>query len=305
MAVSLIHEYLAGAHEPARSRSSELRPIDLFDDLDDGELERWAPRPRAARARPRARCSSEQGERPPGLHLLLDGLARGATCSTARARRAGRPAPGADLDRARSPRSPAGRRRSACRRRHRRATVARSSSREPFIELVLAHRAGARPRSCARSRPVVAPDDRDASRTASGSRRSARWPPASRTSSTTRPRPRSAPPPSWPRRSTCSSSTLGRFVESGRRARAGRSELVAAPARGARARAESHGARRARRRRRRRRAARALEALGVEEPWRLAEPLAAAGVDAHVARARRRARGPGDRRRACAGSPRR
>ena len=47
----------------------------------------------------------------------------------------------------------------------------------------------------------------------------------------------------------------------------------------------------------------ALEDLGVPEAWRLAEPLAAAGVDREwLARLRGRGR-PGDGRRASAGSP--
>ena len=48
-----------------------------------------------------------------------------------------------------------------------------------------------------------------------------------------------------------------------------------------------------------------LEALDVPEPWRLAEPLAAAGDRPGLARPRRRARGQGDAAPRCTGSPRR
>ena len=84
------------------------------------------------------------------------------------------------------------------------------------------------------------------------------------------------------------SATLGAFVEAGRRARARPSELVALQ-REALARAAARTAlERARRRRRRGRAARARSrTLGVAEPWRLAEPLAAAGVDEAWLAARR------------------
>ena len=44
-----------------------------------------------------------------------------------------------------------------------------------------------------------------------------------------------------------------------------------------------------------------LEDLGVDEPWRVAEPLAAAGIDDAWLTAGQRARGPGDRRRGALG----
>ena len=56
-------------------------------------------------------------------------------------------------------------------------------------------------------------------------------------------------------------------------------------------------------RRRGRSAATRLEALGVSEPWRLAEPLAVAGVDQAWLDQVAEAAGPGDRRSAAAGSP--
>jgi signal transduction histidine kinase len=54
---------------------AELRRIDLFDDLDEAGVERWA---NAARVRlvPAGTVLSEQGEEPPGLQLLLDGRAQ-------------------------------------------------------------------------------------------------------------------------------------------------------------------------------------------------------------------------------------
>ena len=94
------------------------------------------------------------------------------------------------------------------------------------------------------------------------------------------PRPRARPPRSWPKRSRCVSASIGRFVEAGvEREEAERARRPAA--RGARAApataepldaldaADAEDAMLER-----------LEGLGVAEPWRLAEPLAAAGVDA-------------------------
>ncbi len=51
---------------------ADLRPVDLFDDLDDGELAAWA---RAARMHelPAGEILSEQGTGSTGLHLLLEG----------------------------------------------------------------------------------------------------------------------------------------------------------------------------------------------------------------------------------------
>ncbi len=54
MAVSLIHEYLADSMSGAGAdRARELRPVDLFDDLDDDAARRVARR-RDACARPGA-----------------------------------------------------------------------------------------------------------------------------------------------------------------------------------------------------------------------------------------------------------
>src|SRR5215217_2437471 len=52
---------------------AELRSVDLFDDLDDAALEQWVA---VARPRPAQGGESviEQGEHPPGLVLLLDGI---------------------------------------------------------------------------------------------------------------------------------------------------------------------------------------------------------------------------------------
>ena len=76
--------------------------------------------------------------------------------------------------------------------------------REQFIELALKHRSVHR-KVMQRDRPGDARHATRASPAASGSRRWARWPPGSRTSSTTRPRPRAAPRATWSTR--CRSST--------------------------------------------------------------------------------------------------
>src|SRR5215212_4530178 len=52
----------------------ELRAVDLFDDLDDGELAEWIPVTSAERLEPGA-VILEQGVEPPGLKLLLEGEA--------------------------------------------------------------------------------------------------------------------------------------------------------------------------------------------------------------------------------------
>jgi signal transduction histidine kinase len=54
---------------------AELRGVDLFEDLDDAELAEWVPlaRPRHVGA---GEIIVEQGEEPPGLQLLLDGRAQ-------------------------------------------------------------------------------------------------------------------------------------------------------------------------------------------------------------------------------------
>ncbi len=54
---------------------ADLRPVDLFDDLDDGELQRWVDVAVERLAEP-GEVLAEQGEMPPGLQLLLEGVAR-------------------------------------------------------------------------------------------------------------------------------------------------------------------------------------------------------------------------------------
>jgi signal transduction histidine kinase len=54
---------------------ADLRGVDLFDDLDDGELDPWLAVVEARMAEPGA-LIAEQGEVPPGVVLLLDGTAR-------------------------------------------------------------------------------------------------------------------------------------------------------------------------------------------------------------------------------------
>jgi signal transduction histidine kinase len=54
---------------------AELRPVDLFDDTSDEELEEWVAVARSMTAEP-GDVLAEQGEEPPGLLLLLEGTAR-------------------------------------------------------------------------------------------------------------------------------------------------------------------------------------------------------------------------------------
>jgi signal transduction histidine kinase len=54
---------------------AELRAVDLFDDTSDQELEQWADLARPIAAEP-GEVLVEQGEEPPGVLLLLDGTAR-------------------------------------------------------------------------------------------------------------------------------------------------------------------------------------------------------------------------------------
>ena len=188
------------AHPPVprrrmtRHARDELRRVDLFDDLDDEQL--------GGVGRGRARCATlepgdvlaEQGVDPPraccscsratAQPLLVDERPRGADRPPATRR------PGS----ARSPRSPAaplGVRDAWPRRRAASALIA---ARATSAALAFAQPVGAPARDARRSAPVMSRHHGDASRTASGSPRSARWPPASRTSSTTRRRPRGAPP---------------------------------------------------------------------------------------------------------------
>jgi signal transduction histidine kinase len=54
---------------------TDLRGVDLFDDLDDSELEPWLQVVEAREAEP-DELIAEQGEEPPGVVLLLDGTVR-------------------------------------------------------------------------------------------------------------------------------------------------------------------------------------------------------------------------------------
>ena len=68
--------------------AADLRPVDLFDDLDDDQLAEWA-----AVARPRdvapGELIAEQGDEPPAV-LLLDGIAEGLLVAGERTEPAGR-----------------------------------------------------------------------------------------------------------------------------------------------------------------------------------------------------------------------
>ena len=223
----------------------------------------WAAVAEPRDARAGRRRSPSRASRPTGVLLLLEGTVADAD-RRRRPHRAGRAPAARRPGSARSPRSPSGAARRAHGRRDRRAG-SRSSRADDFRRLALAHPPVHRPRHAA-GRAGDGAHHRRSSRTASGWRRWARWPPGSRTSSTTRPRPPSARRPSWPRRSTSSASTLGAFVEAGIERERGRAARRAA-ARGARrAPRRADGARRARRRRRRgRRCSTRLEDLGVAE----------------------------------------
>ena len=143
-------------------------------------------------------------------------------------------------------------------------------------------------------RPGDGPRHRDRAEPRAARLARARWRPGSRTSSTTRPRPPSAPPRSSPRRSTSSASTLGRFVEAGIERDGRRAAASRCSARRSRGADAAHRARHARRRRRRGRAARAPRGARRRRgrggsPSRWPRP----GVDAGVARpASPRAAGP-------------
>ncbi|HEY5046071.1 MAG TPA: ATP-binding protein [Solirubrobacteraceae bacterium] len=54
---------------------AELRAVDLFDSLDDAQLAEWVPLARAHHVEP-GEVIAEQGEGPPGLQLLLEGRAQ-------------------------------------------------------------------------------------------------------------------------------------------------------------------------------------------------------------------------------------
>jgi signal transduction histidine kinase len=68
---------------------ADLRPIDLFDDLDDDQLGQWAAvaRPRAAEA---GEIIAEQGEPSPGAFMLFDGTVEALIIAGERAEPAGR-----------------------------------------------------------------------------------------------------------------------------------------------------------------------------------------------------------------------
>jgi signal transduction histidine kinase len=67
---------------------ADLRAIDLFDDLDDAELGRWLPVAYAQEAQP-GDALAEQGEVPPGVILLFEGTAQALLLDPARAERVG------------------------------------------------------------------------------------------------------------------------------------------------------------------------------------------------------------------------
>ncbi len=56
---------------------ADLRPIDLFDDLSDDELQRWVDVAQVRAAEP-GDVIAEAGQPPPGFHLLLEGALRTA-----------------------------------------------------------------------------------------------------------------------------------------------------------------------------------------------------------------------------------
>ena len=63
---------------------ADLRPIDLFDDLSDDELQRWVDVAQVHAAEP-GEVIAEAGEPPPGFHLLLEGTIRMARVEDGRA----------------------------------------------------------------------------------------------------------------------------------------------------------------------------------------------------------------------------
>jgi len=68
---------------------ADLRTIDLFDDLDDGELDRWVAAARELHAEA-GDVLAEEGMPPPGLLLLLEGSAQTLLVEHGRAEPAGR-----------------------------------------------------------------------------------------------------------------------------------------------------------------------------------------------------------------------
>jgi signal transduction histidine kinase len=69
--------------------ATELRTIDLFDELDDGELAAWAEAARPYDVAP-GEVIAEHGEEPAGLHLLLEGEAQGLLVDRGHTEPAGR-----------------------------------------------------------------------------------------------------------------------------------------------------------------------------------------------------------------------
>jgi signal transduction histidine kinase len=67
----------------------ELRRVDLFDDLDDSELAEWVPVARAYHLEP-GELIAEQGEGPKGLQLLLEGEAQALLVNQGRTEPVGR-----------------------------------------------------------------------------------------------------------------------------------------------------------------------------------------------------------------------
>ena len=236
------------------------------------------------------------------MHAAARGRRRRSSCVDGGPHRAGRPPDGADLDRARSRRSTE----AAARRAHAspRPTcrVARSTP-EEFRRLALAHRVGAPARDApGRARSMSAHHrDRAEPRAAGVARHDGR---RARARAEQPGRGRAARGRAAGRRARRARLDDRRVRRVGHRARARRGELVELQRAGAA----------------RRRAARtaldaldaadaedelldALEELGVAEPWRLAEPLAAAGVDATWLDAWPALAGPATARGARAGSP--
>ena len=306
MAVSLIHEYLARRMTaPAIATDGavtleELRAVDLFDDLDDERARRvgWR-RARCATSQPGERRSPSRARRPRACSCCSRASAQ-ALLVDGEPHRAGRRARGADVD---------GRDRGAHRRLARRCACRprptagwRVIAPEDFRRLAFAQPPVHRPGDAAGRARSMSRDHRAASRTASGWRRSARWRPGLAHELNN--------PAAAARRAAAElaealdvlGSTLGAVRRVRDRARARPSSSSRCSARRSHARpSQRRRSTRSTRPTPRTSCSRALEELGVAEPWRLAEPLAAAGVDAGVARARRGARRPGHRRGAALG----
>ena len=74
---------------PAEVTRAHLRPIDLFDDLDDDQLDDWVAAARELRV-PAGTVLAEEGTTPLGLLLLLDGIVQTLLLDADRAEPAGR-----------------------------------------------------------------------------------------------------------------------------------------------------------------------------------------------------------------------